>query len=72
MLLNIIKIIIKKIFYFNIHTEHLYHLIILRLFPRKVLGYSDRKDNFNSDDYYNIYKSNLNNPYPVMIILKEN
>lgn len=66
MFLNIIKIIIKKIFYFNIHTEHLYHLIILRIFPSKVLGYSDRKDDYSPNDYYKIYKSNLYNSYPVI------
>lgn len=66
MSLGIIKIIIKKIFYINIHTEHLYHLIILRFFPSKVLDYSGHKDEINPDDYYNIYRSNLNNSYPVI------
>ena len=61
-----IKIIIKKLFYLNIHTEHLYHLIILRFFPSKVLGYSNHKNEINPDDYYKIYRSNLNNSYPVI------
>ena len=39
-----LKNLVKKIFYLNIHTEHLYHLIILKIFPSRVLNYSNFRE----------------------------
>jgi len=61
-----LKNLVKKIFYLNIHTEHLYHLIILKFFPSRVLNYSNFREDINPEDYYKIYRENLKNLYPVV------
>lgn len=61
-----LKNLVKKIFYLNIHTEHLYHLIILKIFPSRVLNYSNFREDVSPEDYYKIYKENLKNSYPIV------
>lgn len=67
-----LKRIIKRLFYLNVHTEHFYHLIILRLFKKKLINNSFDRKNIKKIDYFKAFEDNILNTYPAIDEIEKN